>query len=58
MKPEDTAHAKSAGMFSNHATQGVILVVDDESDMTAFGRIQTRLFATRSGHQEAKRLTV
>ena len=33
MKPKDMTHAKSAGMFSDHATQGLILVVDDESDV-------------------------
>ena len=39
MIPEDTTHAKSAGMFSGHATQGLILVVDDESDVRKICRM-------------------
>lgn len=39
MKPEDTTHAKSAGMFSGHATQGLVLVVDDESDVRKICRL-------------------
>ena len=39
MNPEDTTHAKSAGMFSGHATQGLVLVVDDESDVRKICRM-------------------
>ena len=33
MDPEKTTHDKSAGMFSGHETQGLVLVVDDERDV-------------------------
>jgi len=39
IKPEDTTHAKSAGMLSGHATQGLVLVVDDESDVRKICRL-------------------
>lgn len=46
MKPESTTHGKSAGMFSGHVTEGLILVVDDESDV----RKVCRLILERAGY--------
>ena len=46
MEPESTTHGKSGGMFSGHATQGLILLVDDESDV----RKVCRMILERAGY--------
>lgn len=39
MKPEDITHGKTAGMFGGHTTRGLILVVDDETDVRKICRL-------------------